>query len=286
MARRLTEIANDYGTDKGTTHGDRHGYTLIYELLLAPYRDLKLNLLEIGLQTRPETDYTACASVTNAPSVKMWREYYPKAHIYGIDISDFSAYQSDRFTFFQVDCGSAEQLDRVAKSGATFDIIIDDGSHASYHQQLTLCRLFKSLKPEGVYIIEDLHWRPVYERELPKVPRTVDVLGNFLSNGKFADTGSISSSEWEPLEKQIGSILFVDDDTLVDLRRSFNIQHGIELPRRNGMWRRSHLRHIKRQLQQGLRVVRGDVRPPRQALTKLAIIHKAAGSRSGCDQSN
>ena len=95
MARRLTEIANDYGTDKGTAHGDRHGYTLIYELLLAPYRDLKLNLLEIGLQTRPETDYTAWASVTNAPSVKTWREYCPKAHIYGIDISDFSAYQSD-----------------------------------------------------------------------------------------------------------------------------------------------------------------------------------------------
>jgi hypothetical protein len=68
MARRLTEIANDYGTDKGTTHGDRHGYTLIYELLLGPYR------------------------------------------------------------------GSAEQLDRVAQSGATFDIIIDDGSHASCDQ--------------------------------------------------------------------------------------------------------------------------------------------------------
>jgi len=55
------------------------GYTLIYELLLAPYRDLKFNLLEIGLQTRPETDHTACRPVTNAPSVKMWREYFTKA---------------------------------------------------------------------------------------------------------------------------------------------------------------------------------------------------------------
>ena len=114
MARRLTEIANDYGTDKGTAHGDRHGYTLIYELLLAPNRNLKLNLLEIGLQTRPETDHTACGSVTNAPSVKMGREFVPKPTSAGIDISDFSAYQSDRFTLFQVDCGSVEQLDRVA----------------------------------------------------------------------------------------------------------------------------------------------------------------------------
>lgn len=48
IARGLTEIANDYGTDKGMTPGDRHGYTLIYELLLAPYSDLLFIAVSLG----------------------------------------------------------------------------------------------------------------------------------------------------------------------------------------------------------------------------------------------
>lgn len=276
MSRSLTQIANNCGTDKGTVHGDSHGYTFVYELLLAPYRKLQFNLLEIGLQVAPEADHTASRSATDVPSVKMWREYCSKAHIYGVDISDFSAFQTDWFTFFQADCGRADQLELVAQSGAAFDFIIDDGSHASYHQQLTLCTLFKSLKPEGTYIIEDLHWSPTYERNLPTVPKTTDVLGNFVSYGKFADTGSIPRSAWEPLEHQIESIFFFDEDTLIDLRRFFNMRHQTLLPARERMWGRGHLRHIKRQVQQVLRTIRGDMRPPRQSLAKLAVIRKRA----------
>jgi len=79
----------------------------VYELLLAPYRNLQFNLLEIGLQVAPEA---ASRSATDVPSVKMWREYCPKAHIYGVDISDFNAFQTDWLTFFQADCGRADQL--------------------------------------------------------------------------------------------------------------------------------------------------------------------------------
>ena len=42
------------------------------------------------------------------------------------------------------------------------------------------------------------------------------------------------------------------------------------------MWGRGHLRHIKRQVQQVLRTIRGDMRPPRQSLAKLAVIRKRA----------
>jgi len=49
---------------------------------------------------------------------------------------------------------------RIAAIFSGFDIIIDDGSHASWHQQLTLRTLFPRLEKGGLYIIEDLHYQP------------------------------------------------------------------------------------------------------------------------------
>jgi len=40
------------------------------------------------------------------------------------------------------------------------DIIIDDASHASHHQQKGFLELFPKLKSGGLYIIEDLRWQP------------------------------------------------------------------------------------------------------------------------------
>ena len=47
----------------------------------------------------------------------------------------------------------------ILNNNITFelDIIIDDGGHKMSHQQLSLKYLFKKLKPNGYYIIEDLH---------------------------------------------------------------------------------------------------------------------------------
>ena len=45
----------------------------------------------------------------------------------------------------------------------SFDIIIDDGSHYSPHQQKTLGYLFPKLKAGGLFIIEDLHYTPKKE---------------------------------------------------------------------------------------------------------------------------
>ena len=151
----LTVIANRYGTDKGSVAKAGHAYTLVYDLLFRPLRDNPVNLLEIGLLAGgPEVAVGAAdRAVTDIPSVRMWREYFPNAHIYGLDISDFSSFQTDLFTFFRADCGNASELAKVANSGVQFDIIIDDGSHASYHQQLTLRSLFPALKSGGIYAI-------------------------------------------------------------------------------------------------------------------------------------
>jgi hypothetical protein len=55
--------------------------------------------------------------------------------------------------------GNRTDLVRLAAVGP-FDVIIDDASHASRHQQIALDVLFSFVKPGGLYIIEDLHWQP------------------------------------------------------------------------------------------------------------------------------
>jgi hypothetical protein len=135
----------------------------------------------------------------DSPSIAMWLEYFSRAHIFGFDISDFSHIANERFTFVQGDAGSEADLRVLANAAACFDIVIDDGSHASYHQQLCLRELWPRLACGGLYIIEDLHWQPAaYEAELPATPLTSEFLEScvvghrFMMNPVFSDAAVVA----------------------------------------------------------------------------------------------
>ena len=88
-----------------------------------------------------------------------------------------------------VDGDSREQLEAFAaqaRAGTPPRIrcVLDDGSHASVHQQLTMGVFFPLLEPGGVYILEDLHYQCFHREEgdanqgyeLEEDTKTVDVL--------------------------------------------------------------------------------------------------------------
>jgi len=109
-----------------------------------------------------------------------------------------------------------------------FDIIVDDASHASFHQQLTMLRLFPLLKAGGFYIIEDLNWQPtIYEAQFPKVPKTSKLLAGLLEKGRLLRTGAISEELWQSIVCQIGSTILLDEDYLLHLRQGYNLHSGI-----------------------------------------------------------
>lgn len=128
------------GTNKGSLYQD---YLRNYEPLLAPYRDLPINLIEIG--------------VADGGSVRMWERWMPRAQIVGIDISPgCKSHERGRIA---IEIGSQADHDFMAGVLEKFPptIVIDDGSHIAGHIIASFEQIFPKLLPGGCYIIEDLY---------------------------------------------------------------------------------------------------------------------------------
>lgn len=131
----LQTIGLKHNTDKAFFHK----YLDFYQKLL-PKRQFSGRLLEIG--------------VMDGASLRMWREYYPKAEIVGVDIDDKSHLNIEGVTILQLDATDAAALSELGN----FDIIVDDGSHMTADQQATFEQLYiNQLNPKGFYVLEDLH---------------------------------------------------------------------------------------------------------------------------------
>ena len=184
----ITELANAFQSDKGTLWGPPHRYSLVYDLIFYPLRDRAINFLEIGLaRGGPEVGGPADRKVLS-PSIQMWLQYFPRAKIFGFDISDFSFMENDRFAFFRGDSGKGQDFERMIAATPLFDVVIDDASHASYHQQMAFRHLWPRLAGGGLYVIEDLHWQsPFFEDTLPKVPKTADFMNIWLASDQEID---------------------------------------------------------------------------------------------------
>ena len=201
----LTHLANHYRSDKGTTWSFGHKYTYLYDLLFWPYREAPIRFLELGLAVGgPETAAGRQERTVDSPSVAMWLDYFRLATVYGFDISDFSHIRHERFRFVQGDSGRVEDLQRLGETGERFEVIIDDASHASFHQQLALRVLWPRLAPGGLYVIEDLHWQsPVFEEQMPRVPLTRDFLTIWFEAGKYLPNPLFTAAEFMPISDEI-----------------------------------------------------------------------------------
>jgi hypothetical protein len=180
----LTALANRFGTDKGNAEGHAHDYTRLYGFLFEQFRMEPFSMLEIGLHRGGvEGGGTVDRVAQDAPSMRMWLEYFPNAFCYGFDLSDFSNIRLDRFEFIRGDLSSEQQLAALAARLPPLRLLVDDGSHASFHQQLAFTRLFDSIAPGGFYVIEDFHWQPGFEAALPPCRKTAEIFEDFLCTG-------------------------------------------------------------------------------------------------------
>lgn len=138
----LTQLANIYNTNKGFYHG----YTRFYHNLFHERRNDIKSVFEIGID--------------QGASLFTWRDYFPNATIYGIDLQIPDAVRNkERIVCDVADQDSADQLLSVIKlwGNPLFDIILDDGGHHVSQQRVSFETLWKFVKPGGIYVIEDLH---------------------------------------------------------------------------------------------------------------------------------
>ncbi len=208
----LTSLADTFGSDKGSVAQHPHNYTLLYDMLLGPRRESVRAMIEIGLLVGgPEVGIDADRPTGELPSVRMWLDYFPNAVVHGFDISDFSFFEHSRFHFTRGDSGVAADLEKLVARGERFDFIIDDGSHASFHQQLALQILFPHLAPGGIYIIEDLHWQsPAYEDKLPPTITTAALIDHWFQTGRFPDMHCVELAALPRLADQINFAFLVN----------------------------------------------------------------------------
>lgn len=157
----LTNLSIFYGLDKHIRVA--HNYMPMYEQL---FKNLKLSishLLEIGCGGMYNLNATLGKGdikrnyYRSGNSLRMWRDYFINANIYGIDINKDLMFTEDRIKTILADQNKEEDLKSVIDIiNAPLDIIIDDGSHNGNHQVFSFMYLHKYLAPGGIYIIEDI----------------------------------------------------------------------------------------------------------------------------------
>jgi SAM-dependent methyltransferase len=193
----LTELCDTFPTDKCS---DRHGFLEVYEPLFEPMREDSIRFFEIGILT--------------GLSHLMWRNYFPHAEVYGIDLKDYSkvAAKDGIQTFVADQSNRNDLLGFLEFSGGNFDVILDDGGHAMDHQQVSLAYLFPHVKPGGLYIIEDVHSSlpefypdPAFKVATAETNTTLLMLERFVRTGKM-ESAYMSEEEMRFLESYIERI--------------------------------------------------------------------------------
>lgn len=161
----LAEELNYYGSDKASVHD----YHKIYGSILDTKRQEPINILEIGLGTN-NLDVISNMGPTGKPgaSIRAFRDWAPKANVFGADVDRRILFNEHRILTFWVDQTDQKSLTDLAKElkGYRFDLIIDDGLHLPNANLRTMATFLPMLHQDGVYVVEDINchypiWRIV-----------------------------------------------------------------------------------------------------------------------------
>ena len=144
LSADLRKLATHFGTDKWGAHR----YAQHYQRHLKHLRNKPVRILEIGIG-----GYSRAGK--GGASLRMWKHFFPKAQIVGLDIQDKSFVEEERIRAYRGDQTDPELLARINAESGPFDVIIDDGSHQSAHIIASFGILFPLLKGDGLYVVED-----------------------------------------------------------------------------------------------------------------------------------
>ena len=186
----LCILGAKYDTDKSPYSKNswhRHPYTGIYDIFFSRLRNKKFNFAEIG--------------ILNNASMKMFREYFKKANLYGFEynknyIKEAKKHKLKNTKYFEINVKDPDNISRVfKKTKKKFEIIIDDSTHEFNDQINIIKRCEKYLVPGGILVIEDIFVKKNIELEyINLIGKTYSKFEKFI----FVDCNHINkySKDW------------------------------------------------------------------------------------------
>ncbi len=142
----LAELATKHGTDKW----NGHWYAQHYDRYFAHLREREVRVLEIGIGGYLDPR-------AGGQSLRMWKDYFTRGTVVGLDINDKTPHREDRIHTVQGSQADTQVLERLIADHGPFDVIIDDGSHLCAHVIASFEYLFVwGLVEGGIYAAEDL----------------------------------------------------------------------------------------------------------------------------------
>lgn len=162
--RDLAALFNHYGSDK-----DINGYVQLYDTLLRTLRDHVVTLVEIGIGTLLPGVSSSMLGYGQAHyrpggSLRAWRDYFAneKSRIIGLDVQpDTQLTDEPRIETCICDSTRGRDVAALMKklliAPDSLDVVIDDGSHLDTDQLKTLQSFYRFVRPDGLYIIEDIY---------------------------------------------------------------------------------------------------------------------------------
>ncbi len=162
----ISKLCDIYGSDKGELRKGGHPYPWpshtyadFYSRLFSHCRTSIKNVFECGLGTN-NPNLLSSMGILGKPgaSLRVWRDFFPSAMVYGADIDKDVLFEEDRIKTYYID-----QLDPLAIKGfwdtvgvTDFDFMLDDGLHTFEAGSTLFLHSIERLASNGVYIIEDV----------------------------------------------------------------------------------------------------------------------------------
>jgi hypothetical protein len=202
-AINLTDLADAAGLDQGSL---RHRYTELYQMLLLPLRERALHLVLIGLDGGAAQGDADTWGTLALKTLGMWRAFFPKARITALDRAAKLPKALKGVHYAQVDLDAPQALADAVPD--TVDVVIDDATHASHHQQNGIRALFPKLSQGGLYIVEDLRSQdPAFEKQ--DAVKTSALFQGYMDKGVFDHPDNDTATELNALRADLsGCFLF------------------------------------------------------------------------------
>jgi hypothetical protein len=162
----LNSLCDKYGSDKGEVATEGHPYPWVshtyadfYDGRFGHCRDHIKTVFECGIGTN---NVAAASNMGQSgkpgASLRVWRDYFPNAHIHGADVDRSTLFSDTRISTYHVDQTSPEAIALLWTQVPVveFDLMIDDGLHTFEAGVCLFENSFQKLRKNGIYVIEDV----------------------------------------------------------------------------------------------------------------------------------